>query len=89
MTACKHVGQSSAAVPQPPRPSHACAPPPSYGGIGGLSEAMGWTKVQTDNGDPQFLGGVNSVLLGVAAFLALDLLSILVGYIQVRMGGAP
>lgn len=62
---------------------------PRYGGIGGLSEAMGWTKVQTDNGDPQFLGGVNSVLLGVAAFLALDLLSILVGYIQVRMGGAP
>jgi len=60
---------------------------PRYGGIGGMSESMGWTKVQRENKDPAFLGGVETVLLGVAAFLALDLLSIGVGYVDVLLHG--
>jgi hypothetical protein len=48
---------------------------------------MGWTKVQQDNKDSQFAGGVNNLLLGVLAFLILDLLSIAVGYVQVLMNG--
>lgn len=60
---------------------------PRYGGIGGLSEALGWTKVQEQNGEKAFLGGVNGVLTGVGVVLVLDLLSILVGYVDVLING--
>jgi hypothetical protein len=43
-----------------------------YAGIGGLSEALGWTEVQQEE-KSGFMGGVNGVLGLVALILAADL----------------
>uniref|UniRef100_A0A383VI29 Rhodanese domain-containing protein n=1 Tax=Tetradesmus obliquus TaxID=3088 RepID=A0A383VI29_TETOB len=44
-----------------------------YAGIGGLSEALGWTEVQQEYNEGQFLGGVSGILSFVALILAADL----------------
>lgn len=41
-------------------------------GIGGVSEMMGWTRVQEENGKALF-GGVQPVLAGFGVILVLDL----------------
>jgi len=39
------------------------APAPRYGGIGGLSEVLGWTEVQRDDkGSEGALGGLTGVI---------------------------
>jgi rhodanese-related sulfurtransferase len=43
-----------------------------YGGIGGLSEALGWTEVQQEQGGG-FAGGYQNILKAFAVLLALDL----------------
>jgi hypothetical protein len=48
------------------------SPPCRYAGIGGLSEALGWTEVQQEE-KSGFMGGVNGVLGLVALILAADL----------------
>jgi len=58
-----------------------------YAGIGGLSEALGWTEVQQEE-KSGFMGGVNGVLGLVALVLLADLA--LFGYEQVMyMMGTP
>lgn len=58
-----------------------------YAGIGGLSEALGWTEVQQEE-KSGFMGGVNGVLGLVALILAADLA--LFGYEQIMfMMGTP
>jgi rhodanese-related sulfurtransferase len=58
-----------------------------YAGIGGLSEALGWTEVQQEE-KSGFMGGVNGVLGLVALILAADLA--LFGYEQIMfMMGKP
>lgn len=42
-----------------------------YGGIGGLSETLGWTEVQKEAGS-SFAGGYLNILKGFAVILALD-----------------
>jgi len=42
-----------------------------YGGIGGLSEVMGWTEVQQDE-SKGFAGGYQNILKAFAVVLALD-----------------
>ncbi|KAL4515838.1 hypothetical protein Ndes2526A_g00541 [Nannochloris sp. 'desiccata'] len=42
-----------------------------YGGIGGLSEVLGWTEVQQDE-SKGFAGGYQNILKGFAVVLALD-----------------
>jgi hypothetical protein len=53
--------------------------PTRLAGIGGLSELLGWTKPQQENGQSAFFGGVNTVLAVVAVILVLDLVSIPLG----------
>ncbi|KAF6254465.1 Rhodanese-like domain-containing protein [Scenedesmus sp. NREL 46B-D3] len=43
-----------------------------YAGIGGLSEALGWTEVQQEYNQGQFLGGVENILKFVGLILAAD-----------------
>lgn len=43
-----------------------------YGGIGGMSEFLGWTEVQQENGQG-FAGGYQNILKGAGVILALDL----------------
>ncbi|KAF8066281.1 STR11 [Scenedesmus sp. PABB004] len=44
-----------------------------YAGIGGLSEALGWTEVQQEEGAGGFMGGVQNIFKIVALVLAADL----------------
>lgn len=52
-----------------PVPPVAC----SYAGIGGLSEVLGWTEVQTEENKGSFFGGANNILALVALVLIADL----------------
>lgn len=45
-----------------------------YGGIGGLSEVLGWTEVQRQSLNGGFMGGSTNVLKVFAVILAIDLL---------------
>ena len=45
--------------------------PSSYGGIGGLSEALGWTDVQREDG-AAVLGGPQKIINFAAAVAVLD-----------------
>jgi hypothetical protein len=59
-----------------------------FAGIGGLSEALGWTEVQQEYNQGQFLGGVENILKFVALILLADVA--LFGYEQVAyMMGTP
>ena len=60
---------------------------PRYGGIGGLSEQLGWTKVQRENGDPAFIGGFETILKGAALLLALNSLLFAAEYVNVLVNG--
>ena len=58
-----------------PRP--VLTPPPSlsvhsYGGIGGLSEKIGWTDVQREDGAGSLFGGPQSVIFAAAAVALAD-----------------
>lgn len=43
-----------------------------YGGIGGLSELLGWTEVQQEDGNDGFMGGYTNILKIFVVILALD-----------------
>jgi hypothetical protein len=59
-----------------------------FAGIGGLSEALGWTEVQQEYNQGQFLGGVENILKFVALILLADVA--LFGYEQIAyMMGNP
>lgn len=45
-----------------------------YGGIGGLSEAIGWTEVQREESKASFLGGLDGVIKVFSFILVADLL---------------
>uniref|UniRef100_A0A7S0S0D3 Rhodanese domain-containing protein n=1 Tax=Chlamydomonas leiostraca TaxID=1034604 RepID=A0A7S0S0D3_9CHLO len=53
-----------------------------YGGIGGLSETIGWTEVQREETNSSFLGGLEGVIKIMAVILFLDMC--LFAYEQVR-----
>jgi hypothetical protein len=48
-----------------------------YGGIGGLSELLGWTEVQQEEELGGFIGGYSTILKIFVVILALDLVWIL------------
>jgi rhodanese-related sulfurtransferase len=48
------------------------APDLRFGGIGGLSEKLGWTDVQREQGASGFLGGSQNIIYGALVVLALD-----------------
>lgn len=52
-----------------------------FAGIGGLSEALGWTEVQQEYNQGQFLGGAENILKLVALVLLADVA--LFGYEQI------
>lgn len=60
-----------------------------YAGIGGLSETLGWTEVQQEEGNQQgFISSPWNIIKVVAVFLLFDLL--LFGYEQITyMTGQP
>lgn len=47
--------------------------PRSHAGIGGLSEALGWTEVQQEEQTGQFFGGAENIFKLVALVLAADM----------------
>ncbi len=55
-----------------------------YGGIGGLSEAIGWTEVQREEQKGSFLGGMDGVIRVAVAILVAD--ALLFVYEQVGPG---
>ncbi len=57
--------------PFPPPPPPPRVPAPRYAGIGGLSEALGWTEVQQEE-SKGFAGGFQNILALVALVLLVD-----------------
>jgi hypothetical protein len=54
-----------------------------YGGIGGLSETIGWTEVQREENQSSFLGGLEGVIKLFSIILVADLLL----FIYEQVGG--
>lgn len=57
-----------------------------FAGIGGLSEALGWTEVQQEYKQGQFAGGFENILKLVAVVLAADLALFGWEYVQYLTG---
>ena len=56
-----------------------------FAGIGGLSEAIGWTEVQQEQN--KGMGGVDGALKVVGIILAADLLLFAAEYVQAYLKG--
>lgn len=60
-----------------------------YAGIGGLSEALGWTEVQQEENRGQFMGGVENIFKLVALVLAADVALFAYEQVMYMTGNTP